>query len=195
MTIIHRGVLLALLLSVAAAVTFSGRAGEEASSQSIRSEARSLLDAGRTDAAIDVLEEALEAHRSAPDLHVALGGAYLQKLNEVGMLRKLLWSRRVRSAFAEAVSVDPNHVPGHWALMEYHLQAPAIAGGCTDEARRRAKIIAGIEPCAGHLARALIARRSGDRAGEIRHLRAALELDPDRASARERLENLTGSTE
>ena len=195
MTIARKRAVLALLLSLGMAAGFTAHAAETKDSPSIRMEARSLLEAGRTDAAIELLEQALDGRAADPDLHVALGKAYLQKLNEVGMLRKLLWSRRVRSAFAEAVAADPNHVPGHWALMEYHLKAPAIAGGCRDEARRRAKIIAGIDPCAGHLARALLARRSGDHAEEARQLRAALELDPDRGSARERLKTLTSSTE
>lgn len=99
------------------------------------------------------------------------------------MLAKLTWARRMRSAYQDALEADPKHVPAYWALMEYHLEAPAIAGGSRDEARRHADSIAAIDARSGHLAHARLARQEENQDAEARHLRAALELEVERETA------------
>jgi tetratricopeptide (TPR) repeat protein len=69
-----------------------------------------IRDAGKTEEAMAHFERLAELDPSNPDAQVALGGAYLQKIFEVGNSPEAgVWARKADSAFDRALELDSQH--------------------------------------------------------------------------------------
>jgi tetratricopeptide (TPR) repeat protein len=90
---------------------------------------------------------------------------------------------RLRKAFAKSVELDPQHVPGLIGLARYHASAPEIAGGSLAKAREFAQRVRKLHPALGELELGYIAEREEDFATALSHFEAALEQQPQSASA------------
>lgn len=145
---------------------------------------RAQLRAGDFEAAVDSLERAVELDPERAERHYLLGQAYGSNINNVGMLSKLGYARKIRDAFARAAELDPTHVNARFALMQYYLQAPGIAGGSEAMAREQAETIARLNPARGHVARAQLLQHEDKPAEAIDAWREAVAADPGYASAR-----------
>ena len=58
----------------------------------------------------------------------------------------------IRQSFENAIKLEPNHIDARWALIEFNLQLPAIAGGSQTKARKYATELLKISPVDGYLA-------------------------------------------
>src|SRR4030095_7650407 len=85
---------------------------------------------------------------------------------------------RVRRQFEEAVRLDPMNVSARRDLLEFYLEAPRLLGGGDDKARRQVAAITALDPVAGHLASARLARHRGDTARAEAEYRAVFEAKP-----------------
>jgi predicted Zn-dependent protease len=107
--------------------------------------------------------------------------AYTRKNATVGVVQKLQYSKKIRAEFERAVELDPEFVAPHFGLLQFHVRAPAIAGGNVSEARRQAEIIERLDPLAAHRARAILAENDGDLGAAEAELDAGLQRAPDDA--------------
>lgn len=64
-------------------------------------------------------------------------------------------ARKVKKEFQIAVQLDPSNVAARRDLLEYEVEAPWIAGGDKDDARKQVEAIAALDPIDGRLARAM----------------------------------------
>ncbi|MBN2170080.1 MAG: tetratricopeptide repeat protein [Candidatus Krumholzibacteriota bacterium] len=131
----------------------------------------------------DTAEKELERARDGgldgdASLHVWLGHTVGLKAQRGSKLRALGRAKRCRQEYERAVALDPGNVDALWSLMEYRLQAPGIAGGDREEARRLAGAIAERDTLLGHRARAEVLEADGDLAAAEAELRAAVILAP-----------------
>lgn len=95
-----------------------------------------------------------------------------------GMFRAMSLAGDSREAFELSVELDPSNVDAQFALMQYYLIAPGIAGGDKDEAKAIAQRIEQLSPSAGHKAQAQFLYRAKDMDGYLREIEAALALAP-----------------
>jgi tetratricopeptide (TPR) repeat protein len=102
--------------------------------------------------AIAWLEKATaKSPSSAPFFH-ALGDAYGLAAQKAGLFSKLGFAQKCRTAYEQAVSLDPENLEARYSLFTFCRQAPSIAGGGLDRARIQALEIQKRDPVQGSLA-------------------------------------------
>ena len=102
--------------------------------------------------AVHWLEKATAiAPRSAPFFE-ALGDAYGLSAQKAGLFSQLGFARKCRTAYEQAVSLDPDNIEARYSLFSYCRQAPSIAGGGLDKARVQALEIQKRDAVQGSLA-------------------------------------------
>ncbi|MFI5057501.1 MAG: tetratricopeptide repeat protein [Candidatus Acidiferrales bacterium] len=80
-----------------------------------------------------------------------LGRAYSERADRE---RSLSLARKTKKEFQSAVQLDPSNISARSDLAEYEMDAPWIAGGDKDDARKQVEAIAALDPIEGGLARA-----------------------------------------
>jgi len=83
--------------------------------------------------------------------HEWLGQAYSEKADRE---HSLSLARKTKKEFQSAVQLDPSNVSARRDLAEFDMDAPWIAGGNKDDARKQVEAIAALDPVEGSLARA-----------------------------------------
>lgn len=105
---------------------------------------------GRRDQAIDLLEPFLKKHPDDPRLLGAYAGQCMLRAGELGLgFRALRLARRGGELMERAVSLAPTDIAYREGLVDFYRQAPAIAGGGLEKARRHADEIARLDPVRG----------------------------------------------
>lgn len=108
------------------------------------------LQEGEVDSAIERLEASVDADRGSSLFALWLGEAYVQKIDEVGMLKKLGVAKKARTSFERAVEIAPDDYEAREALVGYYLNAPSVAGGSRDKAMEQAVAMTKLDPVNGH---------------------------------------------
>lgn len=88
--------------------------------------------------------------------HYKYGGA-LSMLATQSKWQALKNVGAIKAAFETCLEIQPHHINAHWAMIEYHLQVPAVLGGSRNKARGFALGLQRISPVDGTLARARMA--------------------------------------
>lgn len=96
-------------------------------------------DGSRRRQAIAHAERCVEQQPKAAACHYALGAVLGVQVLSEGMLKALGSVGRVKGALQQALDLAPAWFPARSALVEFHLQAPGIAGGSTRRARELAQ--------------------------------------------------------
>jgi tetratricopeptide (TPR) repeat protein len=110
-------------------------------------EARSLKgDAAeeKREEAVDHFEKATERDPKNADYLFWLADASFERIDDVNMLSKMSLASDGRKAYEKAVSIDPQHVGAHVGLGQYYMQAPGIAGGSVDKAKKEGETLIAI---------------------------------------------------
>ncbi len=105
---------------------------------------------GRRGQAVDLLEPFLEKHPKDARLLGAYAGLCMLRAGELGFgFRALRLARRGREHMERAVALAPDVIPYREGLVDFHRQAPAMAGGDIAKAREHADAIARLDPVRG----------------------------------------------
>jgi flavodoxin len=95
--------------------------------------------ADKQEAVINQLESCRERLPVAAECHYGYGLLLGIHAMQQGMLKAMTSAGKIREAFARAVELEPAWFPARSALVEFYVQAPAVAGGGTGKARDTAK--------------------------------------------------------
>jgi len=117
---------------------------------------RALLQQGKVEEALDAAKDAVKLAPDNPQAQYWLGNAYGQRIGQVGMFSKMLIAPRLRTAFEQAVALDPGLVDARNSLVEFYVQAPSAIGGGIDKAKAQVGQIASRDPALGHAANAKV---------------------------------------
>jgi tetratricopeptide (TPR) repeat protein len=96
-------------------------------------------------------ERAIQLDPKSSLYHQWLGRAYSEKADRE---RSLSLARKTKKEFQSAVQLDPSNISARRDLAEYDMDAPWIAGGDKDDARRQVEVISALDPVEGSLTRA-----------------------------------------
>lgn len=118
---------------------------------------RARLAFGKTDEALKLAEKAVALDGNNSSYHLQLARVTGLMARSAGLFGGWSLASRFRKETEAAISLDPKNVDAKFALMEFSLQAPAIAGGDKDRARALAEEILRLDPARGYLAQARIA--------------------------------------
>ena len=115
----------------------------------LRIRARLAQIDGDLDQADALIEQALELAPDASEVRSRLladrATLHLSNLDGSGMFRSLRIARAALDDLEQAVELDPEYVPALFGLLQYHSNAPAIAGGRkarAEELREQLSILA-----------------------------------------------------
>lgn len=159
-------------------------------SASLVDQIETRLRAGDPDGALEAGEREVRESPGSARLWLSLGEAYGAKAQAAPVLSRLGLARKCRAAFETAVRLDPGNVEAWRDLFHYDLQAPGIAGGSRELARREAGEILKLDAARGHAARGALAASEGDHAAAEAEFRLALETSPESGEARAGLGDL-----
>ncbi|MEM1080993.1 MAG: tetratricopeptide repeat protein [Pseudomonadota bacterium] len=128
-----------------------GLAGERADQgDALLTQARLARVAGDRDQASALLEQAILNSDDDPLLRARLlferAAWSLDLLDESGRFSSLRIARAVRDDFEQAHQLDPDYARAQMGLMQFHLNAPAIAGGRDDRAELMKTLLAESAP-------------------------------------------------
>jgi tetratricopeptide (TPR) repeat protein len=108
------------------------------------------------DQATTHLQRAVDLESNQSDYHYWLGRAYGEKTKRSGLLKQAGLAKKVRTAFEQAVTLDPNNVAARAALGNFYAQAPKFMGGGIDKAAEQAVALTALDALQGELLRARI---------------------------------------
>jgi tetratricopeptide (TPR) repeat protein len=100
----------------------------------------------------DYAKKAVELDPNDARYYVVLGHGVGLKALRGGTVKKISRARSAKKSYETAVDLDPKSFEAKTSLIEYHMQAPGIAGGDKDEARRLARAAAEIDSVEGFYA-------------------------------------------
>ncbi len=108
------------------------------------------------DPAITHLQHAVDLESYQSYYHYWLGRAYGEKTKRSGLLKQAGLAKKVRTAFEQAVALDPNNVAARTALGNFYAQAPRFMGGGIDKASEQAAALTALDALQGGLLEARI---------------------------------------
>jgi tetratricopeptide (TPR) repeat protein len=97
-------------------------------------------------------EQAIQLDLKNSVYHLWLGRADSERADRE---HSLSLARKVKKEFQAAVQLDPSNIAARRDLAEYEVDAPWIAGGDKDDARKQVEAIAALDAIDGQLARAM----------------------------------------
>ncbi|MBF6609030.1 MAG: hypothetical protein ITG00_09890 [Flavobacterium sp.] len=89
--------------------------------------------------------------------HYKYGGALAMVAQSGNKFKALTLINDIRGAFEKTIEIEPSHIEARWALIEYYIQLPVIAGGSEEKAVSYAAQLANVSPVDGWLANGHIA--------------------------------------
>ena len=112
---------------------------------------RSTYELFDFDSALTSFERAIQLQPKNSLYHQWLGRTYSENADRE---HSLSLARKTKKEFQSAVQLDPANISARRDLAEYEMEAPWIAGGDKDDARKQVEAIAALDPIEGSLARA-----------------------------------------
>lgn len=132
------------------------------------------------EAALDYLERAHQLQPDNAETCFELGAAAGLYAGTLGNpLSALGQARRASKALLRAIELAPENLAYRQAMIEFSLNAPALAGGGHKRAREQAIAIAQIDPAQGAFAHAGIHRAAGDHTAALLALDDLIAVAPD----------------
>jgi len=129
---------------------------------------------------LDYFEQALALRPEEADYHFEYGAACGLYAGSLGTsLKALTFARRASKSMARAIELDPDNLTYRQGLIEFSLEAPALAGGGSKRAHAQADAIAQRDPAAGAFAHAAIYRAEGEHIAAMKVLAELIALAPD----------------
>ena len=137
-----------------------------------------LMQAQNFDAALEKAQAQVDASPNSAEAYYWLGAANGRLAQTSSIFSKLGYAKAVRSAFERAAQLDPKQIEARMGLIQFHLQAPGLAGGDEDLVPALVQQIAAIDIGAGYRAQAIVKQINDDPAGAQLLYRKALTHNP-----------------
>ena len=163
---------LALLLSSAA------YAQSKLATTALSREVVALMQAQNFDAALEKAQAQVDSNQNSAEAYYWLGAANGRLAQTSSIFSKLGYAKAVRSAFQRAAELDPKQIEARMGLIQFHLQAPGLAGGDEDLVPALVQQISAIDVGAGFRAQAIVKQIGDDPAGAQALYRKALAYNP-----------------
>lgn len=111
---------------------------------------RVAFDEKKYDDAEEFFETAIDTNDKVADYHTWYGNTLGTIAADANLFKQASLGPKMKSAWEKAVQLDPKTVDARESLIQYYLQAPAIAGGSVDKAIEMANEIKKLKPAEGH---------------------------------------------
>jgi len=130
--------------------------------------------------AVELGNEAIQRWPESSDSHLGLGHALATRMQTVRpQFMAVRWLGDYKDAVARAIELAPRNRAAWVTRIGFYTYAPALVGGDHDEARRLCDELAGFDPIAAEMMRALVLNVEGETEAGLALARAAARLAPD----------------
>jgi tetratricopeptide (TPR) repeat protein len=144
--------------------------------------AKSYLELGEHDPAINSAERAVAIDPKNSVYHEWLGRAYGEKADKVGWPpSKISLAKKTGKEFEAAVQLDARNYSARQVLIEFDCNAPGLVGGGEEKALPHIKQLAEMDAAEGHFAAGNCRRQKNDFAKADEEFTKALESHPKSA--------------
>ena len=133
-----------------------------------------LMQAQSFDAALEKAQAQADSNQNSAEAYYWLGAANGRLAQTSSIFSKLGYAKAVRKAFERAAELDPKQIEARMGLIQFHLQAPGLAGGDVDLVPALVQQITAIDIGAGFRAQAIVKQIGDDPAGAQMLYRKAL---------------------
>ena len=123
---------------------------------------RSFIKSRQPRKAIEYLQRATQTEAADADGYYLLGVAYIARINEVNVFRKLGVARKAKAAWIKSLQLDESHLRSRYALANFYINAPSIAGGDVDQAKRELVILQARHPDYAVIVKAILQEKEGN---------------------------------
>ncbi len=137
-----------------------------------------LMQAQSFDAALEKAQAQADSNQNSAEAYYWLGAANGRLAQTSSIFSKLGYAKAVRKAFERAAELDPKQIEARMGLIQFHLQAPGLAGGDVDLVPALVQQITAIDIGAGFRAQAIVKQIGDDPAGAQMLYRKALAHNP-----------------
>lgn len=111
---------------------------------------RIAFDEKNYDEAQEFFEEAVEANDKVAEYQNWLGNSYGQMAGEANVIKQGMLAPKMKTAWENAVALDPVYIEPRESLIQFYLQAPSFMGGSVDKAKEMAGQIMKQNVAKGH---------------------------------------------
>jgi tetratricopeptide (TPR) repeat protein len=122
------------LRALAASLLFVAITAHAAPESEFIAAGRAAMERSDIDRAVEQYEKAIAAAPKSAEAHFLLGGAYARKAMGASMFSAISLGSKMKDAYTRSIELDPSFLPARFSMVEFYLQAPAIAGGGKDKA-------------------------------------------------------------
>ena len=162
---------------ITSVVLFGGSAFAGSKSQAYQ-DARVLMDKDDFKPAIAKIIDAQKGGEDTIDLSLLLTEAYAGRINQVGNLKKMKLAKKIKKSSEHSLQLDPDNVEALDGLIQFHMQAPGIAGGDKKQAHTLLTKLIALKPIRGHMLSAQLLAEEDKMAEAKVHLDKAIAIDP-----------------
>jgi len=131
------------------------------------------------EAALEHLERAAAIAPSDARVRNALGDAYGLAAQNAPLLAKFDWARKCRTAYEQAVALEPDNPNYRWSLVGYYQLAPRLVGGGMARAYAEAAEMRRLDPMSGRIAFATLCLAEGRAGRAFEQFDEVLDTAPD----------------
>jgi len=146
-------------------------------------EAQTLMKTENYKGAAKIITKAQKNGEDTIDMSLMLTNVYAARINQVGMLKKLGLAKKIKASTEHSLQLEPDNTNALGGLIQFHMQAPGVAGGDKAEARKLIARMIKLKPVRGHVLMANLAALEEKFAEAEQHINKAIELDPDNVNA------------
>jgi len=107
---------------------------------------RIYMHEGEFKQATETIAQALEIEPNSVDEVLLAGDVYCNRAQNASMFTALKMAKRCIAQYESAITLSPNNIQALASAVEFHLEAPAIAGGSKDKAQQFLKQLHGVSP-------------------------------------------------
>lgn len=132
-----------------------------------------------TDAAISLLEKAIQLAPTHSENHRLLGDAYGRAAQKKGIFGGLGLGKKCLAMYQKAVELDPNNVDAHGSLFDFYNQAPGFAGGSKEKAAAEVAAIRKLDPWRGRTTAATLQISEKNYEAAFAEFDSVLKTDPN----------------
>ena len=137
-----------------------------------------LMQAQNYDAALEKAQTQVDSNQNSAEAYYWLGAANGRLAQTSSIFSKLGYAKAVRKAFERAAELDPKQIEARMGLIQFHLQAPGLAGGDESLVPGLVQQITAVDVGAGYRAQAIVKQIGDDPAGAQMLYRKALAHNP-----------------
>ena len=141
-------------------------------------DARALMEKHDFKPAISKITDAQKHGEDTIDLSLLLTEAYAGRIDQVGGLKQLKLAKKIKKSSLHSLELDPNNVEALDGLIQFHIQAPGIAGGDKKEAHTLLAKLIELKPVRGHMLSAQLLAEEDKLDEAMNHIDKARALEP-----------------